>query len=479
MATGSGKTVVMAMLIAWQILNKVVYRHDGRFSTNILIIAPGLTVKNRLQVLRPSEKKNFYAQFRLVPDSLYEKLRLGEVVIHNWHTLMPIEDNKRGVMKRGKESDEAFTKRIFEEMALSRNVIVINDEAHHAWRVKPDVELDTNEDDLEATKWIEGLDRIHRARNIIKCYDFTATPFVPIGKDATVELLYDWIISDFSLNDAIESGLVKTPRIAIRDDSGKFDKNYKSRFYHIYKDPDVKGDLNRRAKPEEQLPDLVKNAYYLLGQDWITTKKVWDQNKSITAPVMITICNRVETAARVVHSFLKDRFDLPELSDPEKTLHIDSKVLKQAEEREDSPDRGNDGSVPEKVSIEDKAELLRKEVDTIGQVGQPGEHINNIIAVLMLSEGWDAKTVTQIMGLRAFTSQLLCEQVVGRGLRRTSYEINAEKGMFEPEYVNIFGVPFTFLPHEGSTDTVPAPSTPRTCIQPDPVKGQHKISAKY
>ncbi|NIT61097.1 MAG: hypothetical protein GWN00_34310, partial [Aliifodinibius sp.] len=92
--------------------------------------------------------------------------------------------------------------------------------------------------------------------------------------------------------------------------------------------------------------------------------------------------------------------------------------------------------------------LLRQMVDTIGQVDQPGEQIQKVIAVGMLSEGWDAKTVTHIMGLRAFTSQLLCEQVVGRGLRRTSYEVNQETGRFEPEYVNIFGVPFTFLPHE-------------------------------
>ena len=102
-----------------------------------------------------------------------------------------------------------------------------------------------------------------------------------------------------------------------------------------------------------------------------------------------------------------------------------------------------------KLTKEQQAELLRQIVDTVGQIGKPGEQIQNVISVGMLSEGWDAKTVTHIMGLRAFSSQLLCEQVVGRGLRRTSYEVNPETGLFEPEYVNIFGVPFTFLPHEG------------------------------
>jgi type III restriction enzyme len=114
-------------------------------------------------------------------------------------------------------------------------------------------------------------------------------------------------------------------------------------------------------------------------------------------------------------------------------------------------------------------------VDTVGKVGQPGEKIQNVISVGMLSEGWDAKTVTHIMGLRAFTSQLLCEQVVGRGLRRTSYELNPETGLFDPEYVNIFGVPFTFLPHEGGEDGPPLPPTPKTAVESDPAKSQFEI----
>jgi type III restriction enzyme len=202
-------------------------------------------------------------------------------------------------------------------------------------------------------------------------------------------------------------------------------------------------------------------------------------------PVMITVANLVHTAARVQYAFEHKRIRIEELCDPEKILHIDSKVLDEAEAQEepaellvaansvDEKDEEADeviveenGDAPKKkLTKKERAERLRKTVDTIGREGQPGEQIQNVISVGMLSEGWDAKTVTHIMGLRAFTSQLLCEQVVGRGLRRTSYEVNPVTGLFEPEYVNIFGVPFTFLPHEGSADAPPPP----------PAKGKTRI----
>ena len=475
MATGSGKTIVMGMLIAWQVLNKVTYPTDTRFSKNILVMSPGLTVKRRLEVLYPSSKKNIYADFQIVPDSLLDKLRQAKILVHNWHVLMPLDEPKKSVVKKGPESNEAFTKRILGEMTQSKNIIVINDEAHHAWRVNPNVEVKIDKDELEeATKWIEGLDKIHSTRNIIRCFDFSATPFVPSGKNVNDESLFGWIISDFSLNDAIESGLVKTPTIAVKDDSGKFDKQYRSRFYHLYRDDDVKPDLNRNAKPEEPLPDLVKNAYFLLGQDWIATKQEWDKSNSTVPPVMITVCNKTETAARVFNSFKQGMWDFKLLGEADTILHIDSKVLKQAESK-DLEELKQEPEESEKLSSKDFGEKLREIVDTVGKDGKPGQNIRNIIAVQMLSEGWDATNVTHIMGLRAFTSQLLCEQVVGRGLRRRSYEINDE-GLFEPEYVKIFGVPFTFLPHEGGDDNPSVPTLAQTRIQPDPGKIQYEIS---
>lgn len=274
--------------------------------------------------------------------------------------------------------------------------------------------------------------------------------------------------------------------MVVRDDAVPDAKTYKSRLYHIYNDPEVKDDLNQKARPEEPLPDLVLNAYYLLGYDWREAWKAWKAAHLPTPPVMITVCNRTETAARVKHAFDSRRIHIDELCEPERILHIDSRVLKEAEEREEpvapqetveAEDESDEDAAPteRKLSKVEQAELLRRTVDTVGKAGQPGAAIQKVISVGMLSEGWDAKTVTHIMGLRAFTSQLLCEQVVGRGLRRTSYEVNLETGLFEPEYVNIFGVPFTFLPHEGGEDGPPPPPTPKTAVEPDPAKAEFEI----
>ena len=415
-----------------------------------------------------------------MPPALRDKLRRGKVVIRNWHALnWETEERiakKRGVDKRGPKSDAAYVRDVLGEMASARNLLVIDDEAHHAWRVPAGGKVkgvlkSTVE---EATKWVGPLDRIHGARGIFACYDFSATPFVPSGKRSSEEARLDGSSSDFGLNDAIESGLVKTPRVVIRDDAVPDAKTYKSRLYHIYQGDEVKDDLNRRAQSEEPLPDLVTNGYYLLGYDWRETAKDWMKKGAATPPVMITVANRTETAARIKHAFDRKRIHIDELCDPERTLHIDSKVLAAAEAAEEPiADIGTEdaGTAPadggsRKFTKKQRAELLRRQVDTVGRPGRAGERIQNVISVGMLSEGWDAKTVTHIMGLRAFTSQLLCEQVVGRGLRRTSYDVNPETGLFEPEHVNVFGVPFTFLPHEGREEGPPPPPTPKTAIEP-------------
>ena len=493
MATGSGKTVVMAMVISWHILNKVTDPQDGRFSKNVLVVAPGLTVKNRLAVLEPSHTANYYQSFRIVPDALTEKLRQGRVIVRNWHVMnWETEERiakKRSVDKRGPKSNEAYVRDVLEDMAAAHNLLVMNDEAHHAWRVPAESKLKgvAREEIEEATKWVGGLDRIHQARRILEAYDFSATPFAPSGKKSSEEALFGWIVSDFGLNDAIESGLVKTPRVVVRDDAVPNARTYKSRLYHIYNDSEVKEDLSRKAQPEDPLPDLVINAYYLLGYDWRETANAWAEAGFRTPPVLITVANRTETAARIKYALDHKKVHIDELSDVARTLHIDSKVLEEAEaaekpiaqiEDDDEEDNGVEDNEPTKHKLTKKqqAELLRQQVDTVGQLGKPGEQIQNVISVGMLSEGWDAKTVTHIMGLRAFSSQLLCEQVVGRGLRRTAYELNPETGRFDPEYVNIFGVPFTFLPHESKEGVIPAPPKPKTPVEPDPAKTSFEIS---
>jgi len=484
MATGSGKTIVMAMLIAWQAINRVTYPKDTRFSKNILVVAPGLTVKSRLKVLYPSDEQNYYQAFDIVPQDMFDKLRQACVKVINWHMLSwETEDQinrKHTVDKRGVKSNEAYTREVLGEMANAKNIIVINDEAHHAWRVNPEAlgkyvrERDLKDSALEATVWIGGLDKIYKTRGILRCHDFSATPFFPSGKKVSEETLFTWIVSDFGLNDAIESGLVKTPRVVIRDDS-KLTKEMKSRFYRIYNDPEVKGDLNRVAEPQEPLPDLITLAYYHLGLDWLETAKRWKEHEAETPPVMITVANRTETAARIEYAFNHGKIRIDELRNPEITLRIDSDVLKEAESQEEmteSTDSNNEKKAPKtRLALE-----LRRKVDTVGKVGQPGEKIQNVISVGMLTEGWDTKTVTHVMGLRAFTSQLLCEQVVGRGLRRTSYEVDQETGLYGPEYVNIFGIPFTFLPHESSEGLPPPPPKPKTRIYADPDKKQYLIT---
>jgi len=424
MATGSGKTIVMAMVIAWQVLNKAANPKDPRFSKNVLVIAPGLTVKNRLAVLEPAGAGNYFETFNIVPSALMDSLRQGKVLIRNWHALAWESaeqiQKRRSVDKRGVKSDEAYTREVLGEMAHARNLLVINDEAHHAWRVNWEAEgkylrtRDLKDSAEEATVWIGGLDRLQRSRGILTCYDFSATPFTPSGKKSSEEALFGWIVSDFGLNDAIESGLVKTPRVVVRDDAVPDAKTYKSRLYHLYNDPDVKDDLNRRALPEEPLPDLVLNAYYLLGYDWREAWKAWRGAGLPTPPVMITVANRTETAARVKYAFDSKRIHIDELCDPDRVLHIDSKVLDQAEAKEDvaepvvtgkegDDESGDESPVERKLTKAEQGELLRRIVDTVGKAGQPGEQIQKVISVGMLSEGWDAKTVTHIMGLRAFS----------------------------------------------------------------------------
>lgn len=473
MATGSGKTIVMAMVVAWQTLNKVVYPKDTRFSKNILVVTPGLTVRSRLSVLDPNSEDNYFDKFDLVPSSFTDVLRQGKIRVINWHSLAWDSDEeiakRRSVDKRGPISDEAYVRDVLGDLATASGLVVLNDEAHHAWRVPAESKIKgvKKEDIEEATRWIAGLDRIHKVRGISRCFDFSATPYAPTGKTTAEEALFGWIVSDFGLNDAIESGLVKTPRVVVRD-SGKIDpKTFRSQLYHIYDNEDVRSDLNRPALPEEPLPPLVVNAYMLLGFDWLETYRSWKEAKSPVPPVMISVANRTETAARIKYSFDHKKIRIDELCDPTKTLHIDSHVLGSME---------SDDEDGKKLSKQELAELHREKVDTVGQLGKPGQFIQNVISVGMLTEGWDAKTVTHIMGLRAFSSQLLCEQVIGRGLRRTSYEIDPLTNKFYPEYVNVFGIPFSYLPFEGSGEERQAPTVAKIPVFPDPAKIQYEIT---
>lgn len=496
MATGSGKTTVMAMIITWQTLNALAYpKRNKDFSKAVFVVAPGITVRERLQVLMPGNPANVYDEFGLCPsEALRQKINQAEILIENWHTLMPLKQPDRSVVRKGAESDEAFTRRILGKLASCKGILVINDEAHHAYRKPADIKISKKDaeergiDLEEATRWIEGLDRLHKTRRIIRCFDLSATPFAPTGKTNTNEGLYTWIVSDFGLNDAIEGGLVKTPRVVVRD-SAMPNNELRSKLYHLYREPEVSEDLNRKgAKPSDALPKLVQDAYTLLGADWREARQNWAADGHTSPPVLLTVCNRTETAARIEHYFTSGDAFWPELHDPEKTLRVDSRVLEKAEIGEtaaaDKDYEARLHAIVEAAGLpadreaevlgRKKEEILREIVDNVGKRGTPGQQLQNVISVAMLSEGWDAKNVTHIMGLRAFTSQLLCEQVIGRGLRRVSYEID-ENGLFVPEYVNIFGVPLSIFQDADDGGDTPPPPKPSTQIESLPERNSLEI----
>ena len=497
MATGSGKTTLMAMIVTWQVLNALTYpKRSKDFSRAIFIVAPGLTVKERLQVLMPGNPANDYDAFVLCPsDAMRQNLNQAQLLIENWHTLMPLKETERSVVKKGAESDKAFVRRVLGELAACKDIAVINDEAHHAYRIPADIKISRRQaeeqgfDPEEATRWVEGLDRINQEMRIRRCFDLSATPFAPTGKTNTEQGLFDWVISDFGLNDAIEAGLVKTPRVVVRDGTIPDTRTLRPKLYHLYRDRSVEEDINRRgAQPHEALPALVQQAYTLLGADWRAAREDWLAAGHASPPVMLTVCNRTETAARIQHYFDSGDAHWPELRAPERTLRVDSKVLEKAEIGE-SAGADKDYETRLKAIVDEaripadrkarlrgmkKEELLREIVDNVGKHGRAGQDLQNVISVAMLSEGWDAKNVTHIMGLRAFTSQLLCEQVIGRGLRRVSYELD-ENGLFKPEYVNVFGVPLSIFLDADDSGEPPPPPKPSTQIESLPERNALEI----
>jgi type III restriction enzyme len=272
LATGSGKTIVMAMLIAWSVLNKVTQRQSRKYSDAVLIVAPNLTVKERLQVLLPSHDDNYYQRFDLVPSALLPLLGQGKYLITNWHIFQPQEDSPRSVVQLGPESDIAFCNRVLRDLGSKQNILVVNDEAHHAYRIAYNPEppmlaalgegagkrrravtdLDSTEENKEATVWVGGLDRIHAVRRINLCLDLSATPYYIKGSGREEGAPFEWIVSDFGLVDAIESGLVKVPRIPVDDNSG----DPRPRYFNLWES--LKVYIPKRTTKGDQGSDALK-----------------------------------------------------------------------------------------------------------------------------------------------------------------------------------------------------------------------------
>lgn len=446
MATGSGKTVVMGMVIAWQVLNKLTNPQDKRFSDAVLLVCPNLTIRERLQVLLPWRERNYYVQFDLIPPGLMERLQQARFEITNWHLFQIQDDTRtRSVVKRGVEGDAAFCRRVLKELGGKKNILVINDEAHHAYRPAPLAEEQReglNQDEIEereeATIWVGGLDRIARSRGINLCADFSATPFYIQGSGYEPGTPLPWVVSDFGLVDAIESGITKIPRVPVETNSGALIPEYFRLWEHINKrlPASERQTARRRAKPESVLRE-AEPALATLANEWQGTLADFRAADSPVPPALIVVCDNTDLS-KLVHEHIAAGKVLSDLQNRDRevvTFRIDTKLLKEAE------------SAVEGETREQAAERLRKVVDTIGKTewdgpgDPPGKDIRCVVSVGMLTEGWDAQNVTQILGLRAFTSQLLCEQVVGRGLRRINYD-----DLSEPEYVDVYGVPFEVIP---------------------------------
>ena len=496
MATGAGKTVVMSMLIAWAFCNRGTKPGDERYPRRVLVVCPNLTIRERLGVLRPGAPGNYYEKFDVVPTSLRPELAKGKVLVTNWHVLSPEPDvitvGGVPVGRLGDETPEAFARGRLGDLWDDEPLMVLNDEGHHAYRPAPvggKTRLSSEEkaDREEATVWVSGLDRINAACGIRLCVDLSATPFYLQGSGYPEGSPFPWIVSDFSLVDAIESGITKIPRLPAIDSTGRPDPVYFKLWEHVVK----------RLKPGDRLPGgkpkpeavwrEAEAALLTLAGEW---KERFDQvqasapGQDRTPPVMIAVCDNTDVAEHF-HRMIsgeevveaagvdgaaeeaeEDEDDgegdsprsrrkkkpkavkrhgaglpgFPELwnrDGAEVTLRIDSKLLAAAE------------SEDPKATRKHAAEELRKIVSTVGAPGEPGERIRCVVSVNMLSEGWDANNVTHILGLRAFHSQLLCEQVVGRGLRRMDYTPDPETGLLTAEYVDVFGVPFSLIPFKG------------------------------
>jgi type III restriction enzyme len=511
MATGAGKTVVMAMLIAWQALNKLASPRDNRFTDAFLVVTPGITIRDRLRVLLPSDPDNYYRLRDLLPPDMLEDLGQAKIVITNFHAFRPREKVQAGKLTKQilnpapgafTEAPDEMVRRVCRELGTKRELVVINDEAHHCYRRKPDApeEKLTGEErqeakqrDEEARIWISGIEAIRDKIGVKTIYDLSATPFFLRGSGYSEGTLFPWVVSDFSLIDAIEAGIVKVPRVPVSDNAmAGPDPMYRGLWSRIRDGLPKKGKKTEAVGGEPRLPSLLEGALQSLYGHYKETYERWQANteaqeRGLTAPVFIVVCNNTNVS-KLIYDYIggwaktigdetvvqEGRLDLLRNDDGRggwltrpNTILVDSAQLesgeamsaefKQAAAREIEEFKAEyrvrfPGRDAEDLTDED---MLREVMNTVGKPGRLGEHVRCVVSVSMLTEGWDANTVTHILGVRAFGTQLLCEQVVGRALRRMSYAVN-EEGRFDPEYAEVYGVPFSFIPGNGS----PTPPKP-------------------
>jgi type III restriction enzyme len=519
MATGSGKTVVMAMLIAWQTLNKLANPQDARFTDAFLIVTPGITIRDRLRVLMCNDADNYYRKLDIVPPDLMPELGKAKIVITNFHAFLMREHTSAGKLTKSlltgsddapspfTETPDQMVRRVCRELGTKKNILVINDESHHCYRRRVggeevklvgDERKEAEKREEEARIWISGLEAVKAKIGVKVVYDLSATPFFLRGSGYSEGTLFPWVVSDFSLIDAIESGIVKVPRVPVADDNMMHDAPmYRDIWPLIREHLPKKGRGTDAITGEPKLPVELEGALQSLYSNYEKYYRRWEQNaeaqqRGHTPPVFIVVCNNTNVSKLVFDYIAGWEKEIAEdksvvvpgklslfsneiggaWSARPKTILVDSAQLESGEAMSDDfkqiAAREIDefkadyrlrfpGRDPDELADED---LLREVMNTVGKSGKLGEQIRCVVSVSMLTEGWDANTVTHILGVRAFGTQLLCEQVVGRGLRRMSYSTEArhfpvngqdvEIEAFPVEYAEVYGVPFSFIPCAGT-----------------------------
>jgi type III restriction enzyme len=524
MATGAGKTTVMAMLIAWQTINAV--RHPNRkdFSRGFLIVTPGITIRDRLRVLMPNDPDSYYRGREIVPADMLPDIAKAKIIITNYHAFklrerMDISKVGRAFLKgRGPalnttETEGQMLQRVMPGLMGMKNVVVLNDEAHHCYRERSG---DSGDDDLkgderkEAEKnkeaarlWINGIEAIKRGKIGVRAvYDLSATPFFLSGSGYVEGTLFPWTVSDFSLMDAIECGIVKLPRVPVSDNlPGGEMPVYRNLWDHIGRRMPKKGRGKASGTMDAlNLPAELISALEALYGHYDKTFELWHDEEIGVPPVFIVVCNNTSTSKLLYdyisgfhqvgdegeETLVNGRLELfrnfdthgNRLAQP-KTLLIDSEQLESGEAldknfremaadeierfRRDIITRTGDPHAGDKITDQD---LLREVMNTVGKEGSLGGQVRCVVSVSMLTEGWDANTVTHILGVRAFGTQLLCEQVVGRALRRQSYELN-DADLFDVEYADILGIPFDFAAKPQVVRPTPPKETIRVFAMPE------------